>query len=133
VDNGLPPNLNPGNGQGQQFAVQHGVGEGRDWDMASAVLAQKDGTGSAIHVFSERKWTGETPVPPAAFPHCRTSMNAKRHVGLCAGEDCEIVRAPSTREGALPSTDATDARKRVPWRVHWGRGALPRAHVGENV
>ena len=36
VDNGMPPNLNPGNGQGQQFAVQHEVGEGRDWDMASA-------------------------------------------------------------------------------------------------
>ena len=36
VNNGVPPNLNPGNGQGQQFAVQHQVGEGRDWDMVSA-------------------------------------------------------------------------------------------------
>ena len=36
VNNPMPPQLQPGNGQARQFAVQHQVGEGRDWDMATA-------------------------------------------------------------------------------------------------
>jgi hypothetical protein len=35
VANGAGPDLQP-NGQARQFAVQHQVGEGRDWDMATA-------------------------------------------------------------------------------------------------
>ena len=36
VNNPVPPNLQPGNGQGPQFAANHDVGAGRDWDMVSA-------------------------------------------------------------------------------------------------
>jgi hypothetical protein len=36
VNNPIPPNLQPGNGQGPQFAANHDVGAGRDWDMVSA-------------------------------------------------------------------------------------------------
>lgn len=36
VNNPVPPQLQPGNGQGPQFAAHHGVGAGRDWDMISA-------------------------------------------------------------------------------------------------
>ncbi|MBQ7251697.1 MAG: hypothetical protein IJS32_03745 [Kiritimatiellae bacterium] len=36
VENPVPPNLQPGNGQGPQFAANHRVGAGRDWDMHSA-------------------------------------------------------------------------------------------------
>ncbi len=36
VNNPVPPQLQPGNGQGPQYAAPHGVGAGRDWDMISA-------------------------------------------------------------------------------------------------
>lgn len=36
VNNPVAPNLQPGNGQGAQFAANHDVGAGRDWDMISA-------------------------------------------------------------------------------------------------
>ena len=36
VQNGAGPDMNDGNGQAVQFAANHQVGAGRDWDMHSA-------------------------------------------------------------------------------------------------
>ena len=85
VDNGMPPNLNPG-GQGRQFAAQHEVGEGRDWDMVTA--------------------EGMLETAQKALDNIKSGIAAK---GAFADYDEAITRAVAEAVSGRPGGDALSA------------------------
>ena len=86
VNNPIPPNLQPGNGQGPQFAANHNVGAGRDWDMVSA--------------------DGMLETAQKAIEHIKAGIAAKEKF---AEFDRAITRAVAEAVATRPPGDAVSA------------------------
>jgi len=107
VENGIGPDLQPGNGQGQQFVANHAVSPGRDWDLHTAEGMLDTARKSMAHIRSVV--SGE-----AAFREFDASLGAA------------VARAAAEHPGAGAAelADAYSEFKQVLGELREVRGAL---------